>query len=151
LIGLRIARRRPRRLPAERGFAFSVPGGTRAPGEARNGVADRLAGALDDTVLDTLRLLVSEVATNCVQHAHADALALIDVAVSLLPGAVRVELSTAGPPFKRRPAKPATPEPDDGRGRGLFIVDTLAQSWGVEPNAANRVWFEVATNGAGAD
>jgi anti-sigma regulatory factor (Ser/Thr protein kinase) len=132
-----------------RAFAFSIAGGVEAPAEARNRVADGLNGALDDAMRETLRLLVSEVATNCVQHANADADARIDVAVSLPPGAVRVELSTAGAPFESPPVKPVRPGPEDHRGRGLFIVDSLARAWGSEPRAANRVWFELATNGAG--
>src|SRR5256885_16862355 len=100
-------------------FAFSIAGGVEAPAEARNRVADGLDGALDDAMRDTLRLLVSEVATNCVQHAHADAEARIDVAVSSPPGAVRVELSTAGAPFESPPVKPIRPEPHSEHGRGL--------------------------------
>ena len=145
MIGLRTARRRQRAIASERGFRFSVQGGSGAPGEARNRVADGLDGVLDDAVLDTRRLLVSEVATNCVQHAQADTRTQIDVAVLLRAGAVRVELSAPGSPFERPSIKPARPEPGDGRGRGLFIVDTLAQDWGVGPRAGNRVWFELAT------
>jgi anti-sigma regulatory factor (Ser/Thr protein kinase) len=132
-----------------RAFAFSVAGGVEAPAEARNRVATALDGALHDGMLGTLRLLVSEVATNCVQHAHADAEALIDVAVSLRPDAVRVELSTAGAPFESPPVKPVRPEAEDAHGRGLFIVDSLAEAWGVAPSATNEVWFELATNDAG--
>jgi anti-sigma regulatory factor (Ser/Thr protein kinase) len=132
-----------------RPFAFSVAGGVEAPAEARNRVAAGLDGALDDAMRDNLRLLVSEVATNCVQHAHADADARIDVAVSLPPGAVRVELSTAGQPFESPPLKPARPGPQDQRGRGLFIVDSLARAWGAEPRAANQIWFELATADGG--
>jgi hypothetical protein len=126
-------------------FAFSVAGGVEAPAEARNRVAGEFDGALDGAMLEDLRLLVSEVATNCVEHAHADADARIDVAVSLPPGAVRVELSTAGTPFESPPANPARPGPRDQRGRGLFIVDSLARDWGAERGAANQVWFELAT------
>lgn len=134
---------------SERAFEFSIPGGAAAPGAARNGVAKRLNGTLDDELLETLRLLVSEVATNCVQHAHADARALIDVAVSLPPGAVRVELSTVGPPFERPPGSPQKPDASEADGRGLFIVDSLARAWGVGLNAPNHVWFELATTEAG--
>jgi two-component sensor histidine kinase len=149
MIGLHTSRRQARPFLPERAFAFSVAGGVEAPAEARNRVADELDGALDYAMLDTLRLLVSEVATNCVQHAYADADARIHVAVSLPPGAVRVELSTAGAPFESPPVKPATPGPEDQRGRGLFIVDALARAWGVGPCAANHVWFELATTDAG--
>ena len=133
----------------ERAFAFSIAGGATAPGAARDGVAERLNGTLDEALLDTLRLLVSEVATNCVQHANADARSRIDIAVSSLPGAVRVELSTAGVPFERPPANPQKPPPSEPHGRGLVIVDTLARAWGVGPHSANHVWFELAIAGAG--
>ena len=132
-----------------RAFAFSIAGGMEAPAEARNRVAAALHSAVDGAMLDTLRLLVSELATNCVEHAQADAQARIDVAVSRPRGAVRVEISTAGPPFESPPVKPVRPRPQDEGGRGLFIVDSLARAWGVEPRAANRVWFELATTDGG--
>lgn len=129
-------------------FAFSVDGGVKAPAEARNRLADHLEGSLDEAGLETLRLLVSELATNCVQHAGAGDGSRIHVAVSRPNGAVRVELSTAGPPFDPPPAGLPWSALTDERGRGLLIVDALARSWGVEPQAANRVWFELATSQA---
>jgi len=149
VIGLRSARRRDRQLVSPSPFSFSVAGGSTAPGEARNIVADRFAGTVDDASLDALRLLVSEVTTNCVQHGHADAATTIDVDVSLPPDAVRVEVSTAGPPFVNGSAAPRRPDPEDPRGRGLYIVDAISERWGVEPNAPNTVWFELATVPAG--
>jgi hypothetical protein len=149
LIGLRSGGNAARSGAIHGAFAFSVAGGAAAPAEARNGVVDGLASVVDEAGLDTLRLLVSELATNCVQHAHADSGARIDVAVTLPPGAVRVELSTAAPPFEAGPAKPALPGRNGDRGRGLYIVDALARSWGVAPGPANGVWFELATSQAG--
>ncbi|MFL5910866.1 MAG: ATP-binding protein [Gaiellaceae bacterium] len=146
MIGLRSGGNAARPRPIDGPFAFSIAGGVAAPAEARNGVVDGLASTVDDAVLVTLRLLVSELATNCVQHAHADSGNRIDVAVSLPPGAVRVEVSTAGPPFEAPRAKPALPGRMNGDGgRGLYIVDALARSWGVAPGPANSVWFEIAT------
>jgi anti-sigma regulatory factor (Ser/Thr protein kinase) len=147
LIGLRSGGNGARPGVTNGAFAFSVAGGVAAPAEARNGVVDGLASTVDDAELETLRLLVSELATNCVQHAHADSGGRIDVAVSLVPGAVRVELSTDGPPFEARP-KPARPSQMDGHGRGLYIVDALARSWDVGPGPANSVWFELARSQA---
>jgi Histidine kinase-like ATPase domain len=138
-----------RPLASDRAFEFSIPGGAGAPGAARNGVAGRLNGTLDDALLDTLRLLVSEVATNCVQHAHADARSRIDIAVSRPPGAVRVELSTEGAPFERPPGNPQEPPASEAHGRGLLIVDSLARAWGAGPDVANHVWFELAVAEAG--
>jgi anti-sigma regulatory factor (Ser/Thr protein kinase) len=123
-------------------FGFAVAGGAAGPGEARNRVAERLDRVLGEQELETLRLLVSEVATNCVQHANAHAGERIDVSVSLPPGAVRVELSTTGRPFE--PGATVRPGSAETRGRGLYIVDALSQAWGVEPGGANKVWFELA-------
>ena len=129
-------------LASDAAFGFAVAGGATAPGEARNRVAERLDRVLGDEELETLRLLVSELATNCVQHANAHAGRRIDVSVSLPPGAVRVELSTPGRSFE--PGSTERPASADARGRGLFIVDALSEAWGVEPGGANKVWFELA-------
>jgi serine/threonine-protein kinase RsbW len=133
----------------DNGFSISLPGGPGAPGEARRALADRLASRLDETGLDTLRLLVSEVTTNCVRHAKADAAARIDVEVSLPVSVIRVEVSTAGSPFERPPTPLPRPDPDKAGGRGLYVLDVLSQRWGIEPRAANNVWFELATGSAG--
>ena len=145
MIGLRTSGQGPRLIDCPRAFAFSVAGGSTAPREARNRVGETLAGALEEDMLDTLRLLVSEVATNCVEHANAHTGARIDVAVSRPPGTVRVELSTDAPPFEHRSVGSQRPDPESDGGRGLFIVDALSQRWGIEPSSANRVWFELAT------
>ena len=129
----------------DRGFSFSVAGGPEAPGEARNLVADGLAGLLDAAELDTLRLLVSEVTTNCVVHAGAGAAAQIDIVISLPPGIVRVEVSTQAAPFEHNGDAPATPAVDAAGGRGLYIVGALSRRWGIEPSTPNKVWFELAT------
>jgi anti-sigma regulatory factor (Ser/Thr protein kinase) len=144
MIGLRSSGRRSAELSLPGGFAFSVDGGASAPGEARHVVAECLAETLDADGLETVRLLVSEVTTNCVQHAHAGATARIDIVVSQRRGAVRVEVSTEAAPFEYTSREETSADPTEERGRGLFIVDALSQRWGVAPNEPNRVWFELA-------
>jgi anti-sigma regulatory factor (Ser/Thr protein kinase) len=44
-----------------------------------------------------------------------------------------------GPGFEPAPARPG---PDQVAGRGLFLVDALADRWG-SADGGTRVWFEV--------
>jgi serine/threonine-protein kinase RsbW len=143
VIGM-LRRRRPRdrELALSRDFSVSIAGGPTAPRAARDLVLQRLDGSLGPARRETVRLLVSELATNCVLHAGADAASHIDLAVSLSPGAVRVEVSTAAPSFALRSSAVTTSEMPGGR--GLCIVDTLSQRWGIAPHAPNTVWFELA-------
>jgi anti-sigma regulatory factor (Ser/Thr protein kinase) len=145
MIGLRTSRRRhsvSSLLPDR--FFFSVAGGPRAPADARDRAADRLAWVLNDEGLDDLRLIMSELTTNCVQHAHADGSRRIEVAVSLQPETVRVSVATDGPSFEPGPEHSRRCPPTDAHGRGLYIVDRLASAWGVADRARNAVWFELA-------
>jgi anti-sigma regulatory factor (Ser/Thr protein kinase) len=88
-------------------------------------------------LLDKTRLLVTELATNAVLHAHSP------IRVSVMPGEdhVRVEVRDDDPRPIRAPRPPA---PDDESGRGLWLVDALATTWGVNANHLGKtVWFEV--------
>ena len=83
---------------------------------------------------DDARLLVSEVLTNAVQHAEGPlVLHLRRTATELA-----VEISDLSPhlPQPRRAAE------DEESGRGLILVDTLADSWGVRPTDQGKTtWF----------
>jgi anti-sigma regulatory factor (Ser/Thr protein kinase) len=92
---------------------------------------------IDSSVRETAELLVTELTTNAVVHAHTP------IRVSVLPHdhQVRVEVrdddSSPIPP-PRRPAA------DAESGRGLWLVAALASSWGINRNAKGKtVWFEV--------
>jgi anti-sigma regulatory factor (Ser/Thr protein kinase) len=100
-------------------------------------VVDRLAGAIPPTLLDNLRLLVSEVVTNSVRHGGTGP---IELRISLTADAVRVEVEDRGPGFE-----PDLDVGDDARdsGWGLFLVDLLAARWGVTANRTTTVWLEL--------
>ena len=38
---------------------------------------------------------------------------------------------------------PSDPDPEAEAGRGLFIVDSLADRWGVDSASGTRVWAEL--------
>ena len=89
-----------------------------------------------DTV-DKARLLVTELTTNAVLHAHSP----IRLTVEPFDTAVRVEVRADAPTPITPPGAPA---PYATTGRGLWLVDTIARRWGVNGNDRGKtVWFEV--------
>jgi anti-sigma regulatory factor (Ser/Thr protein kinase) len=120
------------------GFRLSIGGGAMAAGRARRELS-RLRADLDPPLLESVRLLVTELVTNSVRHAAAGT-----VELSVIVGAelVRVEIANPGSPFE-----PILREEDPASngGWGLFLVDRLSDSWGVveEETGSQRVWFEV--------
>ena len=114
-----------------------LAGGAEAPARARRALA-KLRGDLDEPTFETLRLLVSEIVGNSIRHAHSDA---VNLSVSVGPRAVLTEVTDSGNGFE--PSGAGTPRADH-TGWGLFIVERLADSWGVAHNAHGTcVWFEL--------
>jgi anti-sigma regulatory factor (Ser/Thr protein kinase) len=80
-------------------------------------------------------LMISELASNCVRHAHSDFELVIDY-----EKCIRVEVrdSGHGQPVLQNPT------PRDISGRGLRIIETMSEDWGVIPSANGKtVWFEM--------
>jgi anti-sigma regulatory factor (Ser/Thr protein kinase) len=105
--------------------------------EAREKLVEALSPRLDGDRLETVRLLVSELVTNAVRHgghgAPLEVRASWDVHV-------RVEVVDWGNGFA---PLPRTRDADEPGGYGLYLVGTLAGSWGVESNDHTTVWFEL--------
>ncbi|MBT2387187.1 ATP-binding protein [Streptomyces sp. ISL-11] len=116
-------------------------------GRARKWARSRLAGSgigVDEPLAETLILLISELVTNAVVHTGCPA-----VLRMLFPdagpaearsGTVRVEVAdiSSRPPRRRRA------EGDDTGGRGLELVDGLADRWGWQAEGnGKRIWCEV--------
>jgi anti-sigma regulatory factor (Ser/Thr protein kinase) len=110
-------------------------GGKDAPHRARAELGV-VREAMEDN-FDDVALLVSELVTNAVRHAKADS---VEFAVIARPEVVRVEVASLGPGL----TVPPEPKPTADGGFGLFLVDELADSWGVDQNGVTRVWFELA-------
>jgi len=108
--------------------------------EARSRL-EALRGAVKDDLLDDLRLLVSEVVTNSVRHAHLAAGQSVGLHVVAEPKRVRAEIVDAGGGFE----PPASgPTAGAGSGWGLFLVERVADRWGVDRlDGHTRVWFEI--------
>ncbi|MCS0604213.1 PAS domain S-box protein [Streptomyces sp. LP11] len=88
------------------------------------------------TPADDALLLLSETLTNAVQHAEGPlALRLCRTATDLT-----VEVGDRSPQLPR----PRTAAEDEESGRGLLLVRTLADSWGVRPTDEGKTtWFTV--------
>jgi anti-sigma regulatory factor (Ser/Thr protein kinase) len=85
-------------------------------------------------------LLLSEVVTNSVRHAglgDEDAIEIVLDAGDVL----RVEVRDRGAGFE-----PEALEPDPARpsGWGLYLVEQLADRWGVDKGPPTTVWFELS-------
>jgi anti-sigma regulatory factor (Ser/Thr protein kinase) len=126
-------------LGRERALSLRLPGGPQAPAVARAAVEALPAGSIEAPVAHTARLLASELVTNSVRHGGSGDGAAIGFEVVLSPSTLRVEVSDRGPGFEPVPRRPA---PDAAGGRGLYLVDTLADRWG-SAEGGTRVWFEV--------
>jgi len=114
--------------------AWRLPGTHRVVGYARSLTRDTLtkwglAGAIEDT-----QLLVSELVTNAVTHSSGP----IELRLHF-DKALRCEVTdtTPGEPEARSATE------DDESGRGLHLIEALADQWGTIPTATGKtVWFE---------
>ncbi|HEX6651269.1 MAG TPA: ATP-binding protein [Thermoleophilaceae bacterium] len=110
-----------------------------AAAEARRELED-LFPAVDDDLLDRSRLVLTEVITNSVKHARLTPSQPIDVQAALLTAVLRIEVTDDGIGF----LPPAT-SPERGSaagGWGLWLIDQLADRWGVDCSHSTRVWVE---------
>ncbi|GAB2992736.1 ATP-binding protein [Streptomyces pseudoechinosporeus] len=128
-------------------------------GRARRWVRSRIAGSgigADEPLAETLILLVSELVTNAVVHTGRPAVLRLS-----LPGAAgdaATEEGTSGEADREaavtvrlevadtsaRPPRPRCADGDETNGRGLALVDGLADRWGWSPEGAGkRIWCEV--------
>ncbi|MBV9952490.1 MAG: ATP-binding protein [Acidimicrobiia bacterium] len=125
-------------MKTQRSFP-AQPGSVKA---ARSAVHAALTD-VDPTLVDAVVLMVSELTTNAILHARTEFTLEIETSAHDL----RVTVSDAGPgdPAVRAPAREKT------TGRGLQIVERLADQWGIVDGAPGKsVWFVVRTVTGGA-
>jgi anti-sigma regulatory factor (Ser/Thr protein kinase) len=113
-------------------------------GRARRWARSRLAGSgiqADEQLAETLVLLVSELVTNAVVHTGCPAVLRL-----VLPGAVGEEATVR---LEVEDTSGCAPVPrcvdgDATGGRGLALVDGLADRWGwSREGAGKRIWCEL--------
>lgn len=116
-----------------------LAGDSHAPGKARKSV-ETFRPRVEPPLLDDLKLLVSEVVTNSVQHGGSHPNSWVNLRLQVVGGAIRAEITNPGRAFSPHRDLPA---PGQQSGRGLYLVDLLADRWGVSNNDVTRVWFEI--------
>jgi anti-sigma regulatory factor (Ser/Thr protein kinase) len=100
-------------------------------------------GMLPAPIRDDVLLLVSELVTNAVRHAGAGPERPLHVQLLRGPRWVVVAVADEGPGFKWHPTSPSAG--NESGGWGLFLVDRIADQWGVECTTSGTcVWFEIA-------
>jgi anti-sigma regulatory factor (Ser/Thr protein kinase) len=119
------------------GLRLRLGSGPAAAAEARREIS-KLRVDLDPPLVETLRLLVTELVTNSVRHTDGESVTL---RVAVGKSAVLTEVTDDGPTFD----PPGTERAGtDDCGWGLFLVERLSRSWGVkEDGGSKRVWFEL--------
>ncbi|MEV6161235.1 ATP-binding protein [Streptomyces sp. NPDC052052] len=112
-------------------------------GRARRWARSRLVGSGigdDEPLAETLILLISELVTNAVVHTGCPAVLRMLFGAAEAAGTVRVEVADVS----CRPPQPRHAKGEDTGGRGLELVDGLADRWGWQPEGAGkRIWCEV--------
>ena len=111
-----------------------------APRDARHAL-DRLASDVPKDILDNVRLLVSELVTNCVRHAEIDPESWIELRVAPRESVLRVEVRDPGEGFQPAPVSLSLYSTS---GWGLYLVQQIADRWGVSVENGTKVWFEIA-------
>ncbi|MFI7102071.1 ATP-binding protein [Streptomyces sp. NPDC050161] len=91
-------------------------------------------------------LLVSELVTNAVK-APGPAIPVVGVRCAVAGGRLRLEVQDTS---EEQPSLRRQVEEDEECGRGLMLVDVLADGWGVVRHVIGKtVWVEVAAGGGG--
>lgn len=117
----------------------TFPSDVMSVGNARHAVEEALTEARLDGFHDSARLVVDELVWNVVLHADTPAVVrLVAEGDSLL-----IEVADGS----SKPPTPRAAEADDIAGRGLSIVDELADSWGWEAfDDGKVVWARLGEN-----
>lgn len=98
---------------------------------------------IDGEVAETAELLLSELITNSLKHACTPPGLELGLRLATYDGLLRVEVADAD---DRRPV-PRRAAPGDEGGRGLTLIQALAERWGFCPRqgaSGKATWAELA-------
>jgi anti-sigma regulatory factor (Ser/Thr protein kinase) len=128
-----------RRFSDDGDVSIQLEAGPSAAALARNALVPIERDVSDDLMAD-VRLLVSELVTNSVRHADMPPPGRVSLEVSVDERKIHVEVQDSGPGFEPHPRREGQSK---GGGWGLYLVERLADRWGVICNRFTRVWFEI--------
>lgn len=131
---------RTRRTPGRRSAMTIAQAEPERVASARQQLRELLHDWADTEQVDSAELMVSEMATNVLVHTDGDALLVAEVMGERGERRLRVEVADSSDelPHKRRPGEMAS------SGRGLVLMEMLADAWGVDPRGEGKsIWFEL--------
>ncbi len=113
--------------------------------DARHQLRELLHDWPSDDQIDSAELLVSELLANVLRHTDGDAWLVAEITDRSGQRCMRVEVTDSSDdlPHKRKPGELAS------SGRGLVLIEFLADAWGVAPRGEGKsIWFELREPGA---
>jgi anti-sigma regulatory factor (Ser/Thr protein kinase) len=110
--------------------------------EARRAVGQFEPG-LPAPVIESARLLVTELVTNSILHGIREGDGYIDVLIERRARCLRIEVLDPASTGTRPVLRPV--DSSSTSGWGLQLVDRLAADWGIETGIGTCVWCEIAT------
>ncbi|MFC8831465.1 SpoIIE family protein phosphatase [Streptomyces sp. NPDC057137] len=135
----------PARRPPRRTVLTIAQAEPEQVSEARQQLKGLLHDWADEEQVDSAVLMLSEMATNVLVHTDGDAVLIAEAAGERGKRRLRVEVADASDelPHKRRPGELAS------SGRGLVLMEMLADAWGVDPRGEGKsIWFEIYEKGS---
>jgi anti-sigma regulatory factor (Ser/Thr protein kinase) len=91
-----------------------------------------------EDVVDDAALLTTEIMANALEHGDG----LVSVTIALAAGTLRVGVVDNA---DRRQPHILSVDSESSAGRGMWIVDVVAQAWGTQPTGNGKtVWFELS-------
>ncbi|MFF2852972.1 ATP-binding protein [Streptomyces sp. NPDC058001] len=122
------------KTPTSRGFEVAVtPERVHVARIRRITVAHLRLWALSDALAEDVRLVVSELVTNAVEHGKGT----VSLRVRHTPSLLRIEVTDESP----APAQLQSADGEDLSGRGLFLVAAVSSDWGVSRDG-RTIWAD---------
>lgn len=118
-----------------------LPFGMSTPGVARTRLAAFLTvHRASATVIDDALIVISEMIANAVRHGEPNASGMIDISWSINGDLLELSVQDAG---EGASLKPIDFDEDSLSGRGLSIINRVADRWWVDMSAGTRVNAEL--------
>jgi anti-sigma regulatory factor (Ser/Thr protein kinase) len=119
---------------------IELPGDLQAGLAARRAISGQREANLTADQQDMVRLLVTELVNNAVEHGGADALHHLVVYLAASPACVRAEVWDRGPWLA---PDAAGHRASASRGNGFLLLEGFASRWGVSTRDGTHAWFEL--------
>jgi anti-sigma regulatory factor (Ser/Thr protein kinase) len=118
-------------------LVLDVPALPQSAGPVRRALRDLIPSSAGQDLRDTAALLVTELVTNAARHVGG----VLRVRAAMRTDVLLVEVSDTS---SLLPQLTGLPSLDSESGRGLVLVDALADRWGADLlPTGKRVWFEL--------